>query len=93
MFLVLLTRLGQAHAECEDIDTQACELMAARQEDFCLNSDISFATCPRFCNLCRKYHFIPFYVVSFTMDSSSKAVGFVYKIILIFDNLQLLHFD
>lgn len=42
---------------CDDIDTQACQLIQAQRSDMC-NSTIADTTCPRFCGKCARecYH-------------------------------------
>lgn len=41
--------------KCDDVDTQACRLMLAKQTDLCQNHAVAESLCKRFCNLCRKY--------------------------------------
>ena len=48
---------------CDDIDTQACQLIQAQRSDMC-NSTIADTTCPRFCGKCGMISFIKFNVDS-----------------------------
>ncbi|XP_052803702.1 vitrin-like [Mya arenaria] len=38
--------------KCNDIDTQACHLLAANKPDLCQDAYLSKTACPRFCKLC-----------------------------------------
>ena len=40
---------------CDDISTQACQLLAVSKPDLCNDTSISQTTCPRYCNKCGEY--------------------------------------
>ena len=44
--------------QCNDIDTSACQLMAASRPDVCQDMAIAEHACPRFCKLCRKLPYV-----------------------------------
>ncbi|XP_045209740.2 uncharacterized protein LOC123561438 [Mercenaria mercenaria] len=43
---------AQCSGQCDDIDTQACSLMAAQNPNLCNDPNLSNTACPKYCNKC-----------------------------------------
>ena len=50
--------MGDVNAlKCDDVNPQACQLLAASKPDLCNDTNIATTTCPRFCGNCGEFHY------------------------------------